>query len=197
MIIGILIIDQAVKFWVKLNFPYGGGFDILGLPWAKIQFVENEGMAFGWLIGGSWGKLLLTTFRMIAVPAGAYYIHYLIKNKYHPGLVFSVGLIVVGALGNLVDSIFYGEIFSHSFGQVATLFPKGGGYGALLHGRVVDMFYFPMVDFIIPQWIPLIGGHEFVFFQYIFNVADAAISIGVILILIFQNRFLKEPGNAS
>lgn len=197
MISGIIIVDQIIKFWIKLSFEYNDGFDILGLSWAKIQFVENEGMAFGWLIGGEMGKLLLTSFRLIAVPVGIYYISYLIKKKYHPGFVFSVGLIVAGALGNLIDSVFYGVIFSSSHGQVATLFPPEGGYETLLHGRVVDMFYFPMIETTWPKWVPMIGGTELSFFQYIFNVADSAISIGVVSILIFQNRFLNSTSKTS
>lgn len=197
MIFLIILVDQILKFWIKLNFVYGDGFDLFGLPWAKIQFVENEGMAFGWLVGGKMGKLLLTSFRMIAVPIGFYYIYYLIKNKYHPGLVFAVGLIVSGALGNLIDSIFYGVIFSHSFGQLATLFPPEGGYGELMHGRVVDMFYFPLVQTTWPRWIPIVGGSELSFFQYIFNVADSAISIGVMCILIFNKKFLQAPLSIS
>lgn len=189
----IVLVDQILKFWIKLNFVYGDGFDMLGFSWAKIQFVENEGMAFGWLVGGKMGKLLLTSFRMLAVPMGIYYIYYLIKRKYHPGLVFAVGLIVAGALGNLIDSIFYGVIFSHSFGQVATLFPTEGGYGELLHGRVVDMFYFPLVQTTWPRWIPIVGGSELSFFQYIFNIADSAISIGVMSILLFNKKFLQVP----
>lgn len=193
MIIAILVVDQVSKFWIKLNFVYGDGFDMFGLSWAKIQFVENEGMAFGWLMGGSLGKLLLTSFRLVAAPIGIYYIYYLIKRNYHPGLIFSVGLIVAGAIGNLIDSVFYGVIFNHSYGQVATLFPQEGGYGTLLHGRVVDMFYFPMVETTWPRWIPFVGGSELSFFQYIFNIADSAISIGVASILIFQGKFLKSP----
>jgi signal peptidase II len=193
MIFLIILVDQILKFWIKLHFVYGDGFDLLGFSWAKIQFVENEGMAFGWLLGGKMGKLLLTSFRMLAVPAGVYYIYYLIKRNYHPGLIFAVGLIVAGALGNLIDSIFYGVIFSHSYGQIATLFPPDGGYGELLHGRVVDMFYFPLVQTTWPQWIPIIGGSELSFFQYIFNVADSAISIGVFCILIFNKKFLQAP----
>lgn len=193
MILLILIVDQIVKFWIKLSYAYGDGFDIFGWPWAKIQFVENEGMAFGWLIGGEAGKLLLTSFRMLAVPAGIYYIYYLIKQKYHPGLIFSIGLIVAGAMGNLIDSIFYGVIFNHSYGQIAQLFPPGGGYSTWLHGRVVDMFYFPMLETTWPKWVPFFGGKELSFFQYIFNVADSSISIGVASIIIFQNKFIKNP----
>lgn len=188
----VLAADQALKFWIKLNLSYGEGFEILGLPWAQILFVENEGMAFGWTFGGEYGKLFLTTFRMFAAPAGIYLIYHLIKNKYHNGLVYCVGLIVVGAIGNLIDSIFYGVIFSHSFGQIATLFPEGGGYTTLLHGRVVDMFYFPLLDTIWPEWVPYFGGKPLRFFEPIFNIADSAISIGVFTILIFQGIFLKE-----
>lgn len=190
MIIVVLIVDQVLKFWIKLNFVYGDGFDMFGLPWAKIQFVENEGMAFGWLIGGELGKIILTSFRMIAVPFGVYYIYHLIKKNYHPGFIFCVGLVVAGALGNLIDSLFYGIIFSDSYRQVATLFPAEGGYSSLMHGRVVDMFYFPLVETTWPKWIPLIGGSDLSFFQYIFNVADSAISIGVVCIILFQNKFL-------
>ncbi|MCO5247924.1 MAG: lipoprotein signal peptidase [Chitinophagales bacterium] len=191
LVILILILDQSLKFWVKLNFTYGGGFDILGLSWAKIQFVENEGMAFGWLLGGETGKLLLTSFRLMAIPVGIYYLHYLIKRKYHTGFIFCIALIFAGALGNLIDSVFYGEIFSHSYGQIATLFPPEGGYGKWMHGKVVDMFYFPFFEITFPQNLPLIGGESFSFFQYIFNVADSSISIGVVTILIFQKKFFS------
>lgn len=128
LILLVIGIDQTSKFWIKLHLTYGDGFPIFGLPWAQIHFIENEGMAFGWSFGGSFGKLFLTLFRMLAVPAGIYLIYYLIRNEYHKGLIFSVGLIVGGAIGNLIDSIFYGVIFSHSFGQVATLLPPEGGY---------------------------------------------------------------------
>jgi len=194
----ILIGDQVLKFWIKLNMTYGESFEILGLPWAQILFVENEGMAFGMSFGGNYGKLFLTLFRMLAVPGGFYLIWYLVKNKYHNGLVYCVGLIVTGALGNLIDSIFYGVIFSHSYHQVATFMPADGGYAPLLYGRVVDMFYFPLIDTTWPQWVPYFGGKDLKFFEPIFNVADSAISIGVITILIFQGKFLKEdPGSGE
>jgi signal peptidase II len=194
----ILIGDQVLKFWIKLNMTYGESFELLGLSWAQILFVENEGMAFGMSFGGSYGKLFLTLFRMFAVPGGFYLIWYLAKNKYHNGLIYCVALIVAGALGNLIDSIFYGVIFSHSYNQVASLFPPDGGYAPLLYGRVVDMFYFPLIDSSWPEWIPYLGGKDLKFFEPIFNIADSAISIGVITILIFQGKFLKEdPGAAE
>lgn len=192
LVLVILLLDQGLKFWIKLHFVYGDGFDMFGLPWAKIQFVENEGMAFGWLVGGETGKLLLTSFRLLAVPVGVYYLHYLIKRNYHTGFIFCIGLIFAGAIGNLIDSIFYGEIFSHSYGQIATLFPAEGGYGKWMHGKVVDMFYFPFFEIVFPPQIPIIGGAEFAFFQYIFNVADSAIFIGVVTILLFQKKFFRS-----
>ena len=197
LIFTVLLVDQSLKFWVKLNMIHGESFDLLGLSWAKIYFVENEGMAFGWEFGGEYGKLLLTTIRMLAVPGGFYFIHQLIQKGYHQGLILCAGLIVAGAMGNLIDSIFYGKIFSHSYGQLATLFPESGGYETFLHGRVVDMFYFPLLDTTWPEWVPYIGGKPLRFFQAIFNVADSAISVGVAIILLFQNKLLKEPIAAS
>lgn len=186
----ILVVDQVVKFAVKLNMEHGDSF---GLSWAKIYFVENEGMAFGWEFGGDFGKLILTLIRLAAVPFGIYFIRKLIREGYHNGLVLCAGMIVAGAAGNLIDSVFYGEIFSDSYGRVATLFPPDGGYGTWLHGRVVDMFFFPMIDSTWPEWMPVVGGTPFRFFNAIFNVADSAISIGVFIILIFQKTLLKEP----
>ncbi len=196
-----LAIDQISKVWVKLTMQSGDEFSYFG-PWARIHFVENEGMAFGMSFGAGMGKFMLTFFRIIAVIFISYYLSQQIKDKKSSkGFVFALSLILVGAVGNIVDSIFYGHIFSHSEGQIATLFPAGGGYASWFHGRVVDMFYFPIYRSILPNWIPFCGGKYFEFFQFIFNVADACITVGVFIILIFQKRFFKEqntePGVAG
>lgn len=186
-----LIIDQISKFWVKLTMKSGDEFSYIG-NWARIHFVENEGMAFGMSFGAGIGKFLLTFFRIIAVLFISYYLSQQIKNKNaSKGFVFALALILTGAMGNIVDSIFYGQIFSGSEGQIATLFPAQG-YASWFHGRVVDMFYFPIYRGILPNWIPFFGGKFFEFFQFIFNVADACITIGVFIILIFQKKFFKE-----
>lgn len=186
-----LIIDQISKFWVKLTMKSGDEFSYIG-NWARIHFVENEGMAFGMSFGAGIGKFLLTFFRIIAVLFISYYLSQQIKNKNaSKGFVFALALILTGAMGNIVDSIFYGQIFSGSEEQIATLFPAQG-YASWFHGRVVDMFYFPIYRGILPNWIPFFGGKFFEFFQFIFNVADACITIGVFIILIFQKKFFKE-----
>ncbi len=186
-----LIIDQVSKFWVKLTMKSGDEFSYIG-NWARIHFVENEGMAFGMSFGAGIGKFLLTFFRIIAVLFISYYLSQQIKNKNaSKGFVFALALILTGAMGNIVDSIFYGQIFSGSEEQIATLFPAQG-YASWFHGRVVDMFYFPIYRGILPNWIPFFGGKFFEFFQFIFNVADACITIGVFIILIFQKKFFKE-----
>jgi signal peptidase II len=187
-----LVIDQISKFWVKLTMMSGDEFSYIG-NWARIHFVENEGMAFGMSFGAGMGKFLLTFFRIIAVGFISYYLAQQINNKKSSkGFVFALSLILTGAVGNIIDSVFYGHIFSHSEGQIATLFPASGGYASWFHGRVVDMFYFPIYRGVLPSWIPFIGGKFFEFFQFIFNVADACITIGVAIILIFQKQFFKE-----
>ena len=191
-IVFILLADQILKFWIKLNMTPGQEFHLLG-DWAIIHFTENNGMAFGMEFGGEAGKLALTLFRIAAVSMIGYGVVYLIKNKYHRGLILNVALIFAGALGNIMDSSFYGLIFSEStYFEPAKLLPAGGGYAGLFHGKVVDMFYFPIIEGIIPSWFPIWGGEDFVFFRPVFNIADAAISIGVISILIFQKRYFKE-----
>jgi signal peptidase II len=194
LIASILILDQALKIWIKTNLTYGEEFGILGLSWARIHFVENEGMAFGLSFGGSGGKLALSLFRIFAVLFLIYIIRSLIRGRESFGLLTCFALITAGAIGNIIDSAFYGLIFSESSYHhpgVAELFPQGGGYAGLLHGRVVDMFYFPVIDTILPEWIPLWGGERFQFFKPVFNLADASISIGVISLLIFHRGFLR------
>lgn len=186
-----LVLDQISKLWVKLTMQSGDEFSYIG-NWARIHFVENEGMAFGMSFGEGMGKFLLTFFRIIAVGFITYYLSKQIKDKRSSkGFVFALSLILVGAVGNIIDSIFYGQIFTNSDGQIATLFPAQG-YASWFHGRVVDMFYFPIYRGILPNWIPFFGGKYFEFFQFIFNVADACITIGVFIILIFQKKFFKE-----
>ncbi|WP_412466216.1 lipoprotein signal peptidase [Pedobacter sp. KLB.chiD] len=172
----VLLADQLVKTWVKTHMYLGQEFHIIG-KWFIIHFTENNGMAFGMEFGGEFGKLALSLFRIAAVAGIGYGLHYLIKQKYHRGLILNVALIFSGALGNIIDSVFYGKIY---------------GYETWFHGRVVDMFYFPIAEGHFPNWLPIWGGEEFVFFRPVFNLADAAISVGVILILIFQKNYFKE-----
>lgn len=188
----ILLADQLLKFWIKLNMTLGQEYRILG-DWFIIHFTENNGMAFGMEFGGEAGKLALSLFRIAAVCAIGYVIVHLIRKKYHRGLILNVSMIFAGALGNIIDSTFYGVIFNDStYYEKAQLFPAGGGYSSIFHGRVVDMFYFPIIQGHFPQWFPVWGGEDFIFFRPVFNLADAAISVGVILILIFQKRYFKE-----
>lgn len=166
--------------------------------WFRLHFVENEGMAWGWKFGesGGWGKLALTIFRLGAVIFGVYYINKIINQKLNKGFIVCVGLIFAGAFGNLIDSLFYGMVFENSdpyTQNVAKFLPNGGGYGTFLHGKVVDMLYFPFIeDAHYPSWIPWLGGKEFTFFSPVFNIADMSISTGLIIILLFQKRFFKQ-----
>lgn len=190
----VLLIDQVLKFYIKTTFPLGGGFDILGIEWAKIHFVENEGMAFGMELGGNYGKLALTLFRMIAVGFIGYYLYTLVREKANFGLIISIALVCAGAMGNIIDSIFYGVVFSEStFTRIAEFMPADGGYTTLLHGHVVDMFYFPLATGHYPDWMPLVGGKYYHFFRPVFNVADAAITCGVLSILLFQRSIFANP----
>ncbi|MBL7699232.1 MAG: lipoprotein signal peptidase [Chitinophagaceae bacterium] len=194
IILAIIVADQVLKYWVKTNMSYQEQIPLIG-TWFRLFFIENEGMAWGWKFGGEWGKMALTLFRLVAVIFGVFYIRSIVRKKMHPGFIVCAAMIFAGALGNLIDSLFYGLIYSGSdVGlPVAKLFPKEGGYAGFLHGRVVDMIYMPIIeDKTFPEWLPIWGGDRFTFFSPIFNIADASISIGVILLLIFQKKFFKK-----
>lgn len=199
LILLVLAIDQSVKFYIKTHFEYNDDYPMFGLRWARLHFVENEGMAFGITFDWVYGKLLLSIFRILMVSALVWYIALLIKSNFPLGFILSIGLITAGALGNIIDSVVYGMIFTESpyHGGLAELVPWGQGYGTLLHGKVVDMLYFPMAWINIPTWIPFFGGQEFLFFSPIFNVADASITTGVLIILLFQKRFFKDEKTSS
>ncbi len=190
LIFTILLLDQVSKIIVKTNMVIGDEIPVLG-NWFRIHFLENPGMAFGMEWGGKGGKLALTLFRMVAIAGIAWYLNSIIKKDAHTGLVLSVSAIVAGAAGNLIDSAFYGMIFSESWHTTAILFPEGGGYSAFMHGRVVDMLYFPVINTHWPLWSPIKPGESFIFFRPVFNLADASITCGVLAILLFQKRMFE------
>ncbi len=180
-----IILDQIIKIYIKTHFYLGE--EVIVFDWFRIHFVENNGMAMGFEFGGRTGKLFLTLFRILAVSAIIFWLVGNIKRKVHNAVIIGISLIFSGAVGNIIDSIFYGVIFDQSNHKVATLFAEKP-YGDLFYGKVVDMLYFPFWDGILPEWIPFIGGNDFTFFQYIFNPADAFISIGVALLFIFSKQ---------
>ena len=188
----VLFLDQLLKIYIKTHFSYGEEHNVIG-NWFKLHFIENEGMAFGMKFGEHWGKLFLTLFRLVAVAWGFYFIqNTLIKEKYSNGLIFCASLILAGALGNSFDSVFYGKIFTESSFHVAKWTAWGQGYTDMFHGRVVDMLYFPILKGTYPTWFPIWGGEDFEFFRPVFNLADAAISGGVISIFVFQGKMLSK-----
>lgn len=191
IIAAILIIDQIVKIYVKTHMYMGEDIPLIG-EWCRLHFVENKGFAFGMSFGGQIGKIGLSIFRLLAASAIFWYLLRSIKKGTRTAFVICLSLIFVGAVGNLIDSCFYGLIFNESYYNLAQLFPAEGGYAPFLQGRVVDMFYFPLIDTTWPEWVPLKGGQPLVFFNAIFNVADAAITIGAIWLIIDQLFVAQE-----
>lgn len=191
IILVVLLIDQISKFYIKTSFTLGE--EIQFFEWFRILFVENEGMAWGTKIPGEYGKLFLTLFRLVAIVGIGYWLWDSVKKRGSRILITAIALIFAGAFGNIIDSVFYGIIFNDSYGQIAGFMPADGGYGTLFHGKVVDMLYFPLWQGNLPEWVPFWGGNYFTFFEPVFNIADTAISVGVILLLLFNKRaFPKE-----
>lgn len=187
----ILIVDQILKIWIKTHMIIGQEIHIFG-NWGLIHFIENNGMAFGMEMGGKTGKYILSIFRIIAIIGIGFFLTSLIHKKANMGLVLAVSAIMAGAVGNLIDSAFYGLIFSESYSQPAILFPPGGGYSSFLLGRVVDMFYFPIINTHWPDWSPFRPGQSLVFFRPVFNIADSAITCGVMTIVLFQKKMFRD-----
>ena len=182
----LVLIDQTLKIWLKTHFILGEEVKIF--DWFIIHFTENNGMAFGIEFGGYLGKVLLTLFRIIVVGVGIKYVIDLSKTKIPTGALIALGLIIGGAIGNIIDSSFYGVIFNESYNNLAHFLPEKGGYSSFLHGKVVDMLYFPLLNSHYPEWLPFFGGEHFIFFRPVFNIADAGISIGIFMILIFYRK---------
>lgn len=196
IVVLVLLVDQVLKIWIKTHMTLGEEFSVIG-SWFRIHFVENNGMAFGFEFGGSYGKIFLSLFRLVAIFMIGWYIPKLVKRGLPMGFIACVALIFAGAIGNVIDSAFYGLIFNDSVGKVSTLFPSEGGYAPFLHGRVVDMFYFPLVSGVFPSWVPFWGGQDFEFFRPVFNVADSSISIGIFSIIIFYRKLFNKLGETE
>lgn len=189
LIIIILLIDQISKIYIKTHFRLQEYVEVF--TWFKIYFIENEGMAWGTVIPGEYGKLILTLFRIVAVFGIAYWLWDAVKKKSSTFLIVSIALIFSGALGNIIDSVFYGVIFNDSYHSPATIFAENP-YGTWFHGKVVDMFYFPIWQGNLPDWIPVVGGRHFEFFNAIFNVADVAITTGLGIMIVFNKKVFDE-----
>lgn len=191
VIILILILDQILKIWIKTSFYLGDEKKVFG-NWFILHFVENRGMAFGFEFAGRFGKVILTIFRLIAATAIFIYLMKLIKKDIPTGLAISIAMIFAGAVGNIIDSAFYGLLFSDSYGRVAEFLPEGGGYETFLHGSVVDMLYFPLIKGTWPNWSPIYANEIFLFFRPVFNIADSSITVGISIILIFYRKIFNE-----
>jgi len=191
IISAIIIMDQILKIWIKTTMALGQEIHVFD-NWFILHFTENDGMAFGIDFPGKSGKIILSLFRICAIIGIVIFLRHLILSKAHSGLILSVTIILAGAIGNIIDSAFYGLIFSHSWGSVADIFPEEGGYAPFLYGKVVDMLYFPIIQGNWPQWFPVLGGQEFIFFRPVFNIADSSITVGVFIILFFQKKFFKS-----
>jgi len=187
----ILVIDQVLKIWIKTHMQIGDEIYLFGKR-GMLHFIENNGMAFGMEMGGKTGKYVLSIFRIIAITGITWFLASIIKKKVNTGLIIAVSAILAGAIGNLIDSAFYGMIFSESYMAPAIMFPPGGGYSGFLQGRVVDMFYFPVIQTHWPEWSPFRPGESFIFFRPVFNVSDTAITCGVLSILIWQKKMFKD-----
>ena len=204
LILGVLVVDQVLKIYIKATYQLNDSTPVIG-SWFQLYFVENPGMAYGWKFGGDWGKMILTIFRLAAVVFGTWYLAKILREKRHKGFIICAGLVYAGAVGNLIDSCFYGLIFDKGMiydpalndyiGYRGLARFSSDGYAAFLHGNVVDMLYFPLIQGTFPAWIPVWGGEDFEFFRPIFNIADAAITGGIITILVFQNRFFRHNKN--
>jgi signal peptidase II len=191
----ILILDQILKIWIKTSFYIGESRPVLG-HWFYLHFTENEGMAYGMKLGGPWGKLILSVFRLLAIFAIGWWLYAATKKGAGILMILCISLILAGAIGNIIDSAFYGLIFNDSsYMQMAVMFPKGGGYASFLHGKVVDMLYFPIIETHFPQWVPFFGSEDFIFFRPVFNIADSSITTGVLMLIVFQKKIFGGKEN--